>query len=133
MQITHIALETEEEEENKDELPPPPPPKRSNQTNQRLKKLSKIIKYTIPSKMPSPLSSKKSSNAKAERKSLKDKMLDNDLTNFLKERRAVSESRFKTLDKDRSLSPAGLNERTKSDPDLESNTELDDRADLERR
>ena len=49
--------------------------------------------------MPSPLSSKKSSTAKAERKSLKDKMMDNDLTNFLKERRAVSESRFRTLDK----------------------------------
>ena len=81
--------------------------------------------------MPSPLSSKKSST-KNERKSLKDKMLDNDLTNFLKERRAVSDSRFKTLDKDRSLSPTGLNERTKSDPDFESNTDLD-RADLERR
>ena len=48
----------------------------------------------------------KSKGSKVERKSLKDKMMDNDFTNFLKERRAVSESRFKTMDnKSRSPSP----------------------------
>merc|ERR1712008_129575 len=116
--------------DKKDDLPPPPPPKRSNQTAQKLKKLSRIIKYTIPSKMPSPLSSKKSSTGKAERRSLKDKMMDNDLTNFLKERRAVSESRFKSLEKGQSPSPTGLIERTKSDPDFQgSNAEME-RTDL---
>ena len=59
-----VYLESEETEDKKDDLPPPPPPKRSNQTTQKLKKLSRIIKYTIPSKMPSPLSSKKSSTGK---------------------------------------------------------------------
>ena len=62
--IPHCVLESEETEDKKDDLPPPPPPKRSNQTTQKLKKLSRIIKYTIPSKMPSPLSSKKSSTGK---------------------------------------------------------------------
>ena len=100
------------------ELPPPPPPKRTSQTNQRLKKLSKMIKYTIPSKMPSPLMPSKKS--KVERKSLKDKATENELTAFLKERRAVSESRFTLVDKGRSPSPAGIIERTKSDPDMSS-------------
>ena len=62
--MPHCVLESEETEDKKDDLPPPPPPKRSNQTTQKLKKLSRIIKYTIPSKMPSPLSSKKSSTGK---------------------------------------------------------------------
>ena len=53
-----------------------------------------------------PKSSSSSKSSKVERKSLKDKMMDNDFTNFLKERRAVSESRFKTMDnKSRSPSP----------------------------
>ena len=96
----------EECKEKTNDVLPPQPPKRSSQTNQRLKKLSKMIKYTIPSRMTimHPSTGKKSS--KVERKSLKDKMMDNDFTNFLKERRAVSESRFKTMDnKSRSPSP----------------------------
>ena len=111
-------------EDIKEDLPPPPPPKRTNQTNQRLKKLSKMIKYTIPSKMPSPLMPSKKSS-KVERKSLKDKLTDNDLTAFLKERRAVSESRFRTLDKRRSPSPTGLIERTRSDPDMSNQDDPD--------
>ena len=68
-----------------------------------MKKLSRMIKYTIPKGMTMI---PKSKGSKVERKSLKDKMMDNDFTNFLKERRAVSEARFKTMDnKSRSPSP----------------------------
>ena len=99
------------EEEIMDSNLPPPPPKRSSNTNQRLKRLSKMIKYSIPSK--------KATNGKVERKSLKEKVMDNDLTTYLKERRAVSESRFKTIDNARRTpSPQVLISRTRSDPDL---------------
>lgn len=101
----------------------PPPPKRSNQTNQRLKKLSKMIKQSIPSKMPSPLIPLKKSSKAVERKSLKDKMSENELAAFLKERRAVSESRFTLVDKGRSPSPEKVIERTKSDPDINQDSE----------
>merc|ERR1712025_1289483 len=78
--------------------------------------------YTIPSRMTimHPSTGKKSS--KVERKSLKDKMMDNDFTNFLKERRAVSESRFKTMD-NKSRSPSPAITRTRSDQELSSDTE----------
>ena len=116
--VLEAEIDTPSSKDAKSPLPPQPP-KRSSQTNQRLKKLSRMIKYTIPSKMTMihglPKTSSKSS--KVERKSLKDKMMDNDFTTFLKERRAVSESRFKTLDhKSRSPSP-GIT-RTRSDQEL---------------
>ena len=94
------SMETKEPEVK--ELPPPPP-KRSSQTNQRLKKLSKMIKNNIPSIKGG------GGSAKVERKSLKDRLQDSD---FLKERRAVSESRFRMVDKGRSPSPTI--ERTRS-------------------
>ena len=104
---------TETKEPEVKELPPPPP-KRSSQTNQRLKKLSKMIKNNIPS-------IKGGGSAKLERKSLKDKMQDSD---FLKERRAVSESRFRMVDKGRSPSPTI--ERTRSESPASQDDEKKD-------
>ena len=60
-----------------------------------MKKWSKLMKYTLPSKNPESKQNKKNK----ERKSLKDKMKENELVVFLTERRAVSESRFRVMDK----------------------------------
>jgi hypothetical protein len=86
----------------------PLPPKRQHQqiTNQKIRRWSKLMKYSLPSKLPSSKedctkkSSKVSKNSNGKgRKSLKDKMNENDFVVFLKERRAVSESHFRVLDK----------------------------------
>ncbi len=104
---------------SKEEELPPAPPKKSLQTNQKLKRLQKIIKSSIPGRVTGLKIAASGGQGKVERKSLKDKMEDGDLAAFLKERRAVSESRFKVID--RSPSPgammANMN-RTKSDLDL---------------
>ena len=81
---------------------PPAAPKRQN------KRWSKLMKYTLPSKTPETKSKKETK----ERKSLKDKMKENDFVVFLTERRAVSESRFRVLDK---IGSPGKLTRTKSD------------------
>ena len=60
-----------------------------------IKKWSKLMKYTLPSKNPESKQNKKNK----ERKSLKDKMKENEFVAFLTERRAVSESRFRVMDK----------------------------------
>ena len=77
----------EVDEESAASLPPPAP-------KRQIKRWSKLMKYTLPSKTPE-VKTKKSK----ERKSLKDKMKENDFVVFLTERRAVSESRFRVLDK----------------------------------
>ena len=88
----------------------PATPRRQN------KRWSKLMKYTLPSKNPE--SSKEKVKKNKERKSLKDKMKDNDLVAFLTERRAVSESRFRVLDKiGDSAEPTLV--KTKSDQSLE--------------
>ena len=66
-----------------------------NKSQEKGKRWSKLMKYTLPSKNPEPKANKKNK----ERKSLRDKMKDNDIVAFLTERRAVSESRFRVLDK----------------------------------
>ena len=81
---------------------PPAAPKRQN------KRWSKLMKYTLPSKTPETKTKKENK----ERKSLKDKMKENDFVVFLTERRAVSESRFRVLDK---IGSPGKLTRTKSD------------------
>lgn len=81
---------------------PPAAPKRQN------KRWSKLMKYTLPSKTPETKAKKETK----ERKSLKDKMKENDFVVFLTERRAVSESRFRVLDK---IGTPGKLNRTKSD------------------
>merc|ERR1712181_16062 len=85
---------------------PPAAPKRQN------KRWSKLMKYTLPSKTPEPKAKKENK----ERKSLKDKMKENDFVVFLTERRAVSESRFRVLDK---IGSAGKLTRTKSDQSVD--------------
>ena len=80
---------------------PPAAPKRQ-------KRWSKLMKYTLPSKTPETKVKKENK----ERKSLKDKMKENDFVVFLTERRAVSESRFRVLDK---IGSPGKLTRTKSD------------------
>ena len=106
--ISEIVEEAKREEKDKENLPPPPPPpKRSSQTNQRLKRWSKMLKHTLPNKLPkvsssasaSDKESKNNSSQNKDRKSLKDKVMEGELAVFLKERRAVSESRFRILDK----------------------------------
>ena len=77
-----------------------------------IKKWSKLMKYTLPSK-----NGDKSSKKNKERKSLKDKMKDNDLVAFLTERRAVSESRFRVLDN--LADPPKTVTKTKSDQSLD--------------
>lgn len=89
---------------------PPAPPKRSSQTNQRLKRWSKMIKYSLPSKTSKPGKEK-------EKKSLKEKLTEGELAIFLKERRAVSESRFRILDK---ISGQMDLMRPKSDPKIDT-------------
>ena len=71
------------------------------QTKASMKKWTKLMKYTLPSKNPESKQNKKNKEGKEgkERKSLKDKMKENELVAFLTERRAVSESRFRVLDK----------------------------------
>ena len=88
---------------------PPTAPKRQN------KRWSKLMKYTLPSKNPDP-KSPKTEKEKKERKSLKDKMKENDFVVFLTERRAVSESRFRVLDK---IGSPGKLVRTKSDQSVD--------------
>ena len=119
--------------------PPPDPPKRTSNTNKRLKKWSKLIKYSFPSNksggenastlnhdnkvavedntkpdnsysrhlVSSPTAGKRTSVEmakdflrayKPKTKTAEVSALD-DLEVFLRERRAVSESRFKLLDK----------------------------------
>jgi hypothetical protein len=99
------CTEKMEVEEGSDSAPSPP--KRSSLTNKRLKRWSKLIKDSLPTK------SVKSSNhteqqqqpkkncatTESQRKSLKDKLTEGELAVFLRERRAVSESRFKVLDR----------------------------------
>ena len=92
----------EVEEESPASGRPPAAPKRQN------KRWSKLMKYTLPSKTPEAKVKKESK----ERKSLKDKMKENDFVVFLTERRAVSESRFRVLDK---IGSPGKLTRTKSD------------------
>ena len=92
----------EAEEESPASGRPPAAPKRQN------KRWSKLMKYTLPSKTPEAKVKKESK----ERKSLKDKMKENDFVVFLTERRAVSESRFRVLDK---IGSPGKLTRTKSD------------------
>ena len=92
----------EAEEEAASPSRPPAAPKRQN------KRWSKLMKYTLPSKTPETKSKKETK----ERKSLKDKMKENDFVVFLTERRAVSESRFRVLDK---IGSPGKLTRTKSD------------------
>ena len=92
----------EVEEESSASGRPPAAPKRQN------KRWSKLMKYTLPSKTPETKVKKESK----ERKSLKDKMKENDFVVFLTERRAVSESRFRVLDK---IGSPGKLTRTKSD------------------
>ena len=94
-----------EEEDGK----PPAAPKRQN------KRWSKLMKYTLPSKTPETKPKKETK----ERKSLKDKMKENDFVVFLTERRAVSESRFRVLDK---IGSPGKLTRTKSDQVRSSST-----------
>ena len=92
----------EVEEETQASGLPPAAPKRQN------KRWSKLMKYTLPSKTPETKAKKENK----ERKSLKDKMKENDFVVFLTERRAVSESRFRVLDK---IGSPGKLTRTKSD------------------
>ena len=92
----------EVEEESPSSGLPPAAPKRQN------KRWSKLMKYTLPSKTPETKVKKENK----ERKSLKDKMKENDFVVFLTERRAVSESRFRVLDK---IGSPGKLTRTKSD------------------
>merc|ERR1712008_167260 len=66
----------------------------------------------LPSKTPETKSKKETK----ERKSLKDKMKENDFVVFLTERRAVSESRFRVLDK---IGSPGKLVRTKSDQSVD--------------
>jgi len=123
--------------EEKESNLPPPPPKRSSQTNQRLKRWSKMIKHSLPNKLPKAIISSSLGNGNAavvkeaaapakpnpalgkDRKSLKDKVMEGELAVFLKERRAVSESRFRLLDK---LSASGAARpplpRTKSNDNI---------------
>ena len=68
---------------------------KSDDSKPTMKRWSKLMKYTLPSKNPESKSNKKNK----ERKSLKDKMKENELVAFLTERRAVSESRFRVMDK----------------------------------
>lgn len=68
---------------------PIPPKRMASQTNQKLKRWSKMIKDSLNN------SSSKSSN----RKSLKERLTEADLAVFLRERRAVSESRFRIWDR----------------------------------
>ena len=105
-------VESKAAKSNSSSNSPPMPPKRSSQTNQRLKRWSKMIKYSLPSKLPSNGNSKPKS---PERKSLKERLTEGELAVFLRERRAVSESRFRILDK---LNMSGLGVRTKSDPKI---------------
>merc|ERR1712083_683573 len=84
---------------------PPAAPKRQ-------KRWSKLMKYTLPSKTPETKVKKENK----ERKSLKDKMKENDFVVFLTERRAVSESRFRVLDK---IGSPGKLTRTKSDQSVD--------------
>ncbi len=65
-----------------------------------VKRWSKLLKYSMPSKSSDKDKDKdkegeKKKSSPKERKSLKDKMKENDFVQFLSERRAVSESRFK--------------------------------------
>merc|ERR1712106_133517 len=99
----------EDEGEANDSSLPPAAPKRQN------KRWSKLMKYTLPSKNPDPKSPKNDKKAK-DRKSLKDKMKENDFVVFLTERRAVSESRFRVLDK---IGSPGKLVRTKSDQSVD--------------
>ena len=99
----------EEDGEANDSSLPPTAPKRQN------KRWSKLMKYTLPSKNPDPKSPKTDKKAK-DRKSLKDKMKENDFVVFLTERRAVSESRFRVLDK---IGSPGKLVRTKSDQSVD--------------
>ena len=96
----------------------PAPPKRTNQTSQRLKRLSKMIKQTIPAKLASSSSAAKSSINKVASQATKKaspksstktpKMSTEEVksepptkeTDILKEKRAVSESRFKLMEKE---------------------------------
>ena len=115
-----VEEKAETKAEEKEESLPPPPPKRSSQTNQRLKRWSKMIKHSLPNKLPKAGGSSNSSQSSKtaatpeksttaaqkqngspgkDRKSLKDKVMEGELAVFLKERRAVSESRFRLLDK----------------------------------
>ena len=74
------------------------------------------MKYTLPSKNQDPNKEKGKKNK--ERKSLRDMMKENELVAFLTERRAVSESRFRVLDKIGDEAESGL-VKTKSDQSLE--------------
>ncbi|XP_059098282.1 titin homolog isoform X2 [Tigriopus californicus] len=126
----HVAqpcMVTDQGEDEEEELPeeappsdmkdteevidPPAPPKRSSQTNQRLKRWSKMIKYSLPSAKTSKPGKEK------EKKSLKEKLTEGELAIFLKERRAVSESRFRILDK---ISGQMDLMRPKSDPKIDT-------------
>merc|ERR1711874_856506 len=80
------------------------------------KRWSKLMKYTLPSKNQDPNKEKGKKNK--ERKSLRDMMKENELVAFLTERRAVSESRFRVLDKIGDEAGPTL-VKTKSDQSLE--------------
>ena len=79
----------------------------------KVKRWSKLLKYSMPSKSSEKESQKKTESK--ERKSLKDKMKENDFVVFLTERRAVSESRFKVMD---AIGNPNHLVRTKSDQSL---------------
>merc|ERR1740128_1599653 len=94
----------------------------------KVKRWSKLLKYSMPGRLAEGTESKKKeedarkksgeSKKGKERRSLKDKMMkgNNDFVNFLSERRAVSESRFKVMDR---LGNPNYLVRTKSDQSLE--------------
>jgi hypothetical protein len=67
-----------------------------------VKRWSKLLKHSLPSKSHDKDKEKdgegKKKSSPKERKSLKEKMKENDFVQFLSERRAVSESRFKVQD-----------------------------------
>ena len=103
-------LKSKATDDDRASLTAPSPPRRSSQTSQKLKRWSKMIKYTLPSK-----GTKGEAKPKTERKSLRERLTDGELAVFLRERRAVSESRFRVWDK---LAEHVELMRAKSDPKI---------------
>ncbi len=119
-------------------LPPPSPPRRGSQTGQKLKRWSKMIKYYSQPKSSNASASQEQSTQSEQkldngsglqRKSLKERLTDGELAVFLRERRAVSESRFRILDRIAGSSTSNLGDqesliRTKSDPKVNESSSV---------
>ncbi len=139
------AVKTTNNEKQSEEEAAPSPPKRTSQTNQRLKRWSKMIKDSLPSRIMATSGSDKTKSAPDEiskvkvdctqddqiptklealkdgEKCVRDRPTEGELAVFLlHERRAVSESRFRMMDKMGSL--ARTNSMPKMLPDKQWNS-----------